>query len=106
MSPFWGFTDFFFIAKKFINVGNADSRTDTFDSDVIATPQHVFEQANLMLVGWSKIRVPTFRAVRHVLRAIPGEKRFTQSSSRGDDGNRPMVINPAAVQREASNRAG
>src|SRR6267154_2444618 len=40
-----------FIAQKFVNIGNADSRTNTLNPHVTKTWQQICEQANLPLVG-------------------------------------------------------
>ena len=47
--------DPFDLAEVFINVGNPDSGTDTFDTYMIEAFKQIFEQADLSLIGRCKI---------------------------------------------------
>src|SRR5439155_19532736 len=79
LSNFGPFRYLLFIAKIFVNVGNADSGTDTLDSDVTETRQQALKQTNLPLLCRREITVPTLGAFRHILSVIPGEKAFTHT---------------------------
>ena len=52
-------------------------------ADVVGLPQQVVEQSDLRLVCRCEIRVAALRAVRTILRAIPGQKRLAQTGTRG-----------------------
>ena len=55
------------------------------EADVIELPEHVFEKADLPLIGGSKVRVPAFRPMRHVTGSVPGEECLAQPGARRDD---------------------
>lgn len=55
LSNFRPFGNFFLIAKKFINIRNADSGADTLHSHVPETWKKTMQQADLTLVRGSKI---------------------------------------------------
>src|SRR6266852_9011264 len=44
-----------FVAKKFVNIGNTDSRTNTLNPHMTKTWQQILKQANLALVSRRKI---------------------------------------------------
>src|SRR5580698_8943530 len=72
------------VAKKFVDVGNADSRTDSLHPDVTDSWNQVLKQSNLALIAGREVGVPAFRAVRLISRTIPSEEGFTQSGARCD----------------------
>jgi len=75
------------VAKIPVDMGNPDPGTDVLEAHVIEEIEHVFEQADLPLVGRSEIGMAALGAVCPVTDSIPREKGLAEACARGDNGN-------------------